>query len=73
LLPVPPFDDRRWALFLQPKGRGIIRWVPRSKPIGACFELIVLGALAMAAEHVAVAGPGGGGRVILIFDPSAKF
>jgi hypothetical protein len=29
--------------------------VPRSKPIGACFELIVLGALAkiMAAEHVA--------------------
>ena len=41
--------------------------VPRSKPIGACFELIVLGALAMAAEHVAVAAPGGGRR------PAAKF
>jgi hypothetical protein len=36
--------------------------VPRSKPIGACFELIVLGALAMAAEHVAVAARPGGGR-----------
>jgi hypothetical protein len=71
LLPVPPFDDRRWALFLQPKGRGN-SMVPRSKPIGACFELIVLGALAMAAEHVACSSVRAAG-VILIFDPSAKF
>ena len=47
--------------------------VPRSKPIGACFELIVLGALAMAAEHVAVAASGGGGRRDFDFLPSAKF
>ena len=46
--------------------------VPRSKPIGACFELIVLGALAMAAEHVACSSVRAAG-VILIFDPSAKF
>jgi hypothetical protein len=72
LLPVPPFDDRRWALFLQPKGRGN-SMVPRSKPIGACFELIVLAlAKIMAAEHVACSSVRAAG-VILIFDPSAKF